>query len=245
MGIENSDSLKSPPVGTSKIPDVLKPWSSYSPADYTMDQHHNASLIHNHDGPPTSKDQCKLPIKTPSGMVHPGGVMAAAASLGGVQASSDQKATAAKMLITHYKKMNTEPPPALKKLAHSIDVANFLEHYGTKGQKWGIRNARARITSGKKSVPQSEDSKTARKLQSRPPHSLSNEELKKLNERLNLEQNASRLNPSKISKGKKHAQTVLATVGVGVALLNTPPGKALINAGRKAVIMTTGRDLVK
>jgi hypothetical protein len=219
MGIENSDSLKSPPVGTSKIPDVLKPWSSYSPADYTMDQHHNASLIHNHDGPPTSKDQCKLPIKTPSGMVHPGGVMAAAASLGGVKASADQKATAAKMLITHYKKMNTDPPPALKKLAHAIDVADFLEHHGTKGQKWGIRNARARITSGK---TLKSDAKK-----------LSDEEINKRIKRMELEKKYTDLSKAANSPGKKYVQDILhnsgkaivgTAVGVGASFL---VGKAL------------------
>lgn len=206
MGIENMGSLKSPPVGTSKKPDVLKPWSAYTPADYTTDQYHKASLIHDHNGPPTSKAQCKLPIKTPDGMIHPGGVAAAAASLsgarGGVQASSEQKATAAKMLITQYNKMGTEPPPSLKKLAHSIDVADFIEHHGVRGQKWGIRNRRS-STSGKKS---GSDAK-----------SLSNEEINSRIKRMELEKRYNELSKPSKSSGKKYAHDILQSSGKSAA----------------------------
>lgn len=223
MGVENLDTLKSPPSATSKTPTILKPWSSYTSADYTTDQYHKASLIHNHDGPPTSKAQCKLPIKTPSGQVHPGGVGAAAASLagarGGVQASVDQKAAAAKILIGHYNKMGTDPPPSLKKLAHSVDVADFLEHHGTKGQKWGIRNRRSSSISGKK-------------LKSHAK-SLSNEEISNRIKRMELEKKYTDLSKASNSPGKKYAHDLLqnsgktavgTAVGIGASFI---VGKAL------------------
>lgn len=207
MGIENTDTLKSPPASTSKTPSVLKPWSSYTSADYTTDQYHKASLIHNHDGPPTSKAQCKLPIKTPDGVVHPGGVAAAAASLsgarGGVQASPDQKASAAKMLITHYGKMNVDPPPSLKKLAHSIEVGKFIEHHGTRGQKWGIRNARSKSSSGKKI---GSDAKN-----------LSNEEINNRIKRMELEKRYTDLSKPSKSSGKKYAHDILQSSGKSAA----------------------------
>ncbi len=66
---------------------------------------------------------------------------------------------------------------------------------------------------------------------------MSNNELKILNERLNLEQNYNRLNPGKVLDGKKRAEMVLGTVGVAVTaynLLNSPAGKAFKNIGRRA-----------
>src|SRR5580765_5794043 len=117
-----------------------KPWSDFTKADYTLEQWHAACLIHQHDGPPTSKDQCKLPVKTPNGAVSRNGVHAAAAALAGartpINASADEKNKAAKTLIHYYRQMNETPPPSL--LQHS-DIENLLEHHGTKGMKWGVR----------------------------------------------------------------------------------------------------------
>jgi|SRR5580765_262516 len=122
-----------------------KPWSDYTKADYTLEQWHAACLIHQHDGPPTSKDQCKLPVKTPNGAVNRNGVHAAAAALAGartpINASADEKGKAAKTLIHYYHQMNETPPPSL--LQHS-DIENLLEHHGTKGMKWGQRKAEKR-----------------------------------------------------------------------------------------------------
>lgn len=120
-----------------------KPWSDFQESDYTLAQWHNACLIHLHDGPPTSKNQCKLPVKTPNGVVNKNGVFAAAAALAGartaLQAPIEKKAQAARKLISLYQQMNAKPPPSLFSLGHSMDINSFLEHHGIKGQKWGIR----------------------------------------------------------------------------------------------------------
>jgi hypothetical protein len=126
-----------------------KPWSDFTAADYSIQQWHNACLIHLHNGPPMSKNECKLPVKTPDGAVNQNGVHAAAAALagarGGLNAPPAQKATAAKALIKLYQSMNEKPPPSL--MAHS-SIEEFLEHHGVKGMRWGVRNATATIGRG-------------------------------------------------------------------------------------------------
>jgi hypothetical protein len=79
---------------------------------------------------------------------------------------------------------------------------NFLEHFGVKGMKWGIRKDRK--GSGKKTAEQ-----TAK--------TLTNKELKKRVDRMNLEkQYASLAKKSEVSsksKGKKIVDEVLADYG--------------------------------
>lgn len=119
-----------------------KPWSDYTAADYSPEQWHAACLIHQHDGAPTSKGQCKLPVRTPTGTVNRNGVHAAAAALagarGGVDASDAEKAAAAKALLGLYAKLDEEPPVSLK---HSF-MDSFLAHVGVKGMKWGVHRKR-------------------------------------------------------------------------------------------------------
>src|SRR5207237_2180777 len=121
-----------------------KPWSDYTSADYTIEQWHAACLIHQHEGAPTSKGQCKLPVKTPNGAVNRNGVQAAAAALagarGGMNASPEEKATAAKALLRYYSQLNMKPPPSLMSFAH-FDLDAFLAHHGIRGMKWGVRRS--------------------------------------------------------------------------------------------------------
>jgi len=60
-----------------------------------------------------------------------------------------------------------------------------------------------------------------------------------LNERMNLEQNFKRLNPSTATKGKAAIAGILGTIGLAVTafnIYNSPAGKAAINLGRKAIV---------
>ena len=94
------------------------PWSDYTKADYTLEQWHAACLVHVHDGEPTSKSQCKLPVRTPNGALNRNGVHAAAAALAGARGglkgvSDDQKKKAANALKRYYSQLDEEPPESL------------------------------------------------------------------------------------------------------------------------------------
>jgi len=213
-----------------------KPWSSYSEADYTLQQWHNACLIHLHDGPPTSKAECKLPVKTPNGVVNKNGVFAAAAALAGARSSlkapDSEKASARKTLIRLYGEMGSPMPPSLMNpsMMQSDIVENILEHHGIKGQRWGVRKSRSSRTT-------SSEHRIAAALKKKKPSELTNKQLQTLNTRLNLERKHKQLNPSKIISGRTKAEFILGTIGVGVTAFNvihSPAGKAVMNLGKKS-----------
>jgi hypothetical protein len=110
------------------------------------------------------------------------------------------------------------------------DGREFLEHYGVKGMKWGVRKDRLSTgvstesttsLSGKAKVktgggsrnPASADAlKVAgskQKLKKSGMDSLSNREIKELNERMNLEVNLNRLNKETQSSGKRFVSKLL------------------------------------
>lgn len=80
---------------------------------------------------------------------------------------------------------------------------NFLSHYGVKGMKWGRRKA--------KEAP-SEDYVRTKNLRKKSLNSLSNDELRKLNERLQLERSYRDLtsSPTALSRVKKGREYVKA-----------------------------------
>lgn len=117
---------------------------------------------------------------------------------------------------------------------------NFLEHYGVKGQRWGVRRSKAALARQAKrdNKTQSEEHARAQQLLKKKRSELTNDELKFLNERLGLETNFTRLNPDAITKGRNKTTSVLSTVGVGVSIYNlvkSPAGQAAVAAGKKAV----------
>lgn len=207
-----------------------KAWSEFTKADYTIEQWHFACLIHLHEGDPTSKSECKLPVKTPNGALNRNGVHAAAAALagarGGVEAPEEEKTKAAAALRRYYSQLDEDPPESL---AQTVDLgAQFLEHYGVKGMHWGVRSAppAAVATKATSVVPRGTKRKTKIKVEGGENHdasedaikvaqstaklrksgaaALSNKELQDLQTRLNLEQNVSRMVVSKsaFSRGR-------------------------------------------
>lgn len=103
------------------MPVSEKPWSTFTAADYTLEQWHAACLVHEHTGPPTAKAQCKLPVREPDGTLNRNGVHAAAAALagarGGVKASAEQKRRAARALLRLYRELDEIPPDAVRRIA--------------------------------------------------------------------------------------------------------------------------------
>lgn len=106
---------------------------------------------------------------------------------------------------------------------------DFLAHYGVKGMKWGVR--RRRGLGGH--VVKSEDKETADALKKRKPATMSNAELRKLNERLQLEQTYAQLmakeRATTRARGARFGKQVLSTAKTAqevYTLANSPMAKA-------------------
>jgi hypothetical protein len=109
------------------------------------------------------------------------------------------------------------------------EVEQLIEHYGVKGMRWGVRRKRPKSSA---------DSSSVSRLLKKKPRQLSDAELKKINNRLNLERQFSSLNPSKTAKGKKFVSSILSNAGKtvltsAVAAGLTLGGKALIEYAKK------------
>lgn len=112
---------------------------------------------------------------------------------------------------------------------------NELYHFGVKGMKWGVRKDRKRSISSKRSRSDSKDYTESRDLLKKSPNKLSNAELRKINERLNLEQQYSNLTTSQKKKGNRFIDKVgnqmkqTATNEVSKQLMNA--GKIILGIG--------------
>ena len=238
-----------------------KPWSAYTKADYTIEQWHSACLIHLHSGPPTSKSECKLPVKTPGGALSRNGVHAAAAALAGartpLQAPPEQKAKAARTLRGYYSQLGEEPPPSLVKHSAFDVVEDILEHFGTKGMKWGVRRkspsgpeavtvrpskfpgSKRLKTTGGRGHPATREAVSARRIgqvgKKSGVQALTDKELQEYARRIQLEQNVQRLQYTQLNPGQRFVRSL---VGKGQKAALEPENyrkAARTKAGRKAV----------
>lgn len=123
-----------------------------------------------------------------------------------------------------------------------------LMHFGIKGMKWGIRRYQnkdgTRIGSRKNSI--SEDAKTAKSLKKKKLNQMSNAELRKLNERQNLEQQYRRMNKRTVSKGIAFVASAAAITNTAVNLYNN--SSKLVNIGKTAgnkIIDVAGNMVIK
>lgn len=113
---------------------------------------------------------------------------------------------------------------------------NELKHFGILGMKWGVRRGRnvsSRFGKRKSTKGWSDDAKEANKLKKKSVSQLSNSELKKINERMNLEKNYKSLSKRDVSKGWAYVATASAMTGTVVGLYNN--SSTLINIGKKVV----------
>lgn len=106
---------------------------------------------------------------------------------------------------------------------------NELYHFGVKGMKWGVRKDRKRSISSKRSRSDSKDYTESRDLLKKSSNKLSNAELRKINERLNLEQQYSNLTTSQKKKGNRFIDKVGNQMKQTAA---NEVSKQLMNAGK-------------
>jgi hypothetical protein len=126
-----------------------------------------------------------------------------------------------------------------------VAVGGEFKHYGRKGMKWGVirpRGADGLVVTGKAKREVSEDHITSRQQAAKKRSELSNAELKKLNERLQLEKTNNELQSrtalQKIKAGTQIAGTILAvgsTVTTAYNFVNSPAGKATIASVQKLI----------
>ena len=97
---------------------------------------------------------------------------------------------------------------------------NQLYHFGIKGQKWGVRRFQnedgSRTPAGKKRDNRhgkSEDHMKTQSAKKKGPDGLSNEDLKKTNERLRLEQEYKKLTADQITKSESWVKESLKSAG--------------------------------
>lgn len=120
---------------------------------------------------------------------------------------------------------------------------NQLLHYGILGMKWGVRRTPAQLArargerqsqDSKQNSTNSSSSKSSSSSSKRSVSDLSDDELRRVVQRLQLEQQYRNLNPQKVSVGQRFAKKVLNDVIVPAA---TEVGKnvvreALTNASK-------------
>lgn len=105
--------------------------------------------------------------------------------------------------------------------AYRIQNGDELCHYGVLGMKWGVRRDRSSGGSKKRRTSKmSDDARDAAQLKKKRVSEMSNAELRRLNDRQQLEQNHARLNPSKVKKGLAVATGIVATATTAVTLYN-------------------------
>lgn len=93
---------------------------------------------------------------------------------------------------------------------------NYLVHHGVKGMKWGVHRVKRSASSinRRRTSRYSKDYNETRSLRRKSSKQLSNEELKKLNKRMELEQNYNRLSTSSVNRGMAVARKIVSTAGV-------------------------------
>ena len=129
-----------------------------------------------------------------------------------------------------------------------------LYHHGVKGQRWGIRRyqnkdgsltALGRNREGGKDN-WSEDAKTAKSLKKKSVNQMSNAELRKLNERQQLERNYRQMNKTTVAKGIAFIAAAASVTNTAVNLYNN--SNKLVSVGKTAcdkIVDVAGDVLIK
>lgn len=91
-------------------------------------------------------------------------------------------------------------------------LENTLEQAGVKGMRWGFRkNSSGGYSKSGRSIKGSKDHRRSRKIKRKRLRDMSNDEIKELNNRLQLERKYRELNPNAIRRGENLIKGVIGT----------------------------------
>lgn len=98
-----------------------------------------------------------------------------------------------------------------------IDESAYLEHFGIPGMKWGRRKGKSSSSGSsrtkKTKFTRAPENADLRRIQKKRPSEMSNDELRRANDRLNLETQYRQLNSRDISSGKAWAKNTAILIG--------------------------------
>lgn len=139
-----------------------------------------------------------------------------------------------------------------KPVVDNVTPIDQLYHHGIPGMKWGVRRSRPSVQTGSSSqkssptsiekpkVPKADDFLESRVFKSKAVAGLSTAELKKLNERLNLEKQYKDLTKEERQKGKSFLSEALSSGLKQTATTVVAAGS--LYAVKKAIEKTLGSD---